>query len=202
MNTPLSDRTLVACALSAAVAAALLAVPFANAQTTHVMQDGTVMQGMTHGSGHGGHGAAQGIGHAGGHPTRTINITMGDNYYEPERISLAHGETVRFVVTNTGDFLHEFNINTPASHVAHAPMMAMMFEMGALEYNRINHAVINASKGTGHDMSHDEPNSVLVEPGQTRQITWTFDTMKDLEFACNIPGHYDAGMVGDFAIAH
>lgn len=206
-------------AASAALVAATLALSTsAWAQTshgsTHTMQDGTVMQGMSHDSGHGnaamsggghgggGHGAAQDIGRAGVNPTRTINITMGDNYYEPERIALAHGETVRFVITNTGSFLHEFNINTAASHAEHGPMMAMMFEMGALEPDRINHAVMNASKGTGHDMSHDAPNSVLIEPGQTREVTWTFDTMKDLEFACNIPGHYDSGMVGDFAIAH
>ena len=205
MNTPLSDRTLMACAFAAVVAAVLLATPLAYAQSSHGSghDDGHGSATSNHGGGHGGgHGAAEGIGHAGGHASRTITVTMGDNYYEPETISLAHGETVRFVITNTGSFLHEFNINTGASHEAHAPMMAMMFEMGALEADRINHAVMNASKGTGHDMSHDEPNSVLIEPGQTREVTWTFDTMKDLEFACNIPGHYDSGMVGEFAIAH
>ena len=206
MNTPLSDRTLVACAVSAVIAAALMAVPVANAQsghgTTHVMQDGTVMQGATHGAMHEGHGAAQGIGHAGGTPSRAVAVTMSDNYFAPERIPLAHGETVRFVVTNTGSLLHEFNIGTAAMHAAHGPHMQMMMEMQALLPDRLNHAVMAASKGTAHDMSHDDPNSVFVEPGQTREIVWTFDTMKDLEFACNIPGHYDAGMYGDFAIAH
>jgi uncharacterized cupredoxin-like copper-binding protein len=45
-------------------------------------------------------------------------------------------------------------------------------------------------------MKHDDPNSVLVEPGKTAELTWTFTKASGLEFACNIPGHYQAGMVG------
>lgn len=159
--------------------------------------------GAGHGGGHGaGHGDTVNIGRAGVNPTRTINITMGDNFYEPESLSIAHGETIRFVITNTGDFLHEFNINTAASHEAHAPMMEMMFEMGMLEMDKINHAAMEATRGSGHDMTHDEPNSVLVEPGKTAEVIWIFDTQADLEFACNVPGHYASGMVGDLKIAH
>ena len=154
-----------------------------------------------HDSGHG-HGGAADIGTPGHSPSRTINVTMFDNYYEPENISIAHGETVKFVIKNEGEFVHEFNINTPSEHAAHAPMMEMMFEMGMIESDKINRAAMEASKGSGHDMSHDEANSVLMEPGETREVTWTFNTNSDLEFACNIPGHYDSGMAGEFAIAH
>jgi uncharacterized cupredoxin-like copper-binding protein len=45
-------------------------------------------------------------------------------------------------------------------------------------------------------MKHDDPNSVLVEPGQTKELTWKFTKQTTLEFACNMPGHYEAGMVG------
>lgn len=186
MNTLISTRALGACAL----VVALFTAPFAIAAGGHS-------------GGHSdGHGATAAIGQPGTNPTRTIALTMGDNYYEPEQISVAHGETVRFVITNAGDFLHEFNINTAAEHVAHAPMMQMMFEMGMLEVDKVNHAAMAATKGSGHDMSHDEPNSVLIEPGKTAEVIWTFNTQADLEFACNIPGHYDSGMVGEFAIAH
>ena len=46
---------------------------------------------------------------------------------------------------------------------------------------------------------HNEPNSILLEPGQTGEITWSFPQGADvdLEFACNVPGHYDAGMAGE-----
>lgn len=154
------------------------------------------------GSGDHGHGPSADIGTPGGSPSRTVNVTMFDNYYEPESISVAHGETVKFVVRNAGEFVHEFNINTPAEHASHGPHMQMMFDMGMIEIDKINHAAMAATKGTDHDMSHDEPNSVLMEPGETREIVWTFNTNNDLEFACNIPGHYDSGMAGAVNIAH
>ncbi len=49
-------------------------------------------------------------------------------------------------------------------------------------------------------MKHDDPNSVLLEPGKTAEIVWTFNETTSLEFACNVPGHYQAGMVGDLDV--
>ena len=51
-------------------------------------------------------------------------------------------------------------------------------------------------------MKHDDPNSVLVEPGKTKDLVWTFTQAADLEFTCNIPGHYESGMVGNFRFGH
>lgn len=147
-----------------------------------------------------GHGGAAEIGTPGGTPSRTITVTMYDNYYEPENINVAKGETVKFIVKNEGSFVHEFNISTPESHAAHGPHMAMMFEMGMIEPDVIHRDKMAATKGTDHDMSHEEPNSVLMNPGETQELIWTFDTDKELEFACNIPGHYDSGMYGALAI--
>ena len=55
----------------------------------------------------------------------------------------------------------------------------------------------------GHGM-HDDPNSVLLEPGKSGEIVWTFPKDADvaIEFACNVPGHYQSGMVGSVAIDH
>jgi uncharacterized cupredoxin-like copper-binding protein len=39
---------------------------------------------------------------------------------------------------------------------------------------------------------------VLVEPGQTKELVWKFTKATELDFACNMPGHYEAGMVGTF----
>jgi len=46
--------------------------------------------------------------------TRSITVEMYDNYYEPEEISVKPGETVRFVVENKGNLVHEFNVGTLA----------------------------------------------------------------------------------------
>jgi uncharacterized cupredoxin-like copper-binding protein len=151
-----------------------------------------------------GHGHAAKIGQAGKAEdvTRTINVTMHDNYYDPENISIKEGETVRFVVKNAGQLVHEFNIATAAMHKAHGPEMMMMVEHGVLEADRINWDAAKKMQETmGHGM-HDEPNSLLLEPGKSGEVIWTFPDHADLEFACNIPGHYDAGMMGEIKLTH
>ncbi|MGG7568205.1 cupredoxin domain-containing protein [Rhodovulum sp. DZ06] len=156
-----------------------------------------------HGAGHGaGHGAM--IGAPGKTADRTIEIVMHDNYYEPETIAVKPGETIRFRIRNAGEFVHEFNIGTPEMHEGHAGEMQMMVDHGVLMPDRIDHAAAKAMQASmGHGM-HDAPNSALIEPGKTAEITWTFpDHMEGLiEFACNVPGHYGAGMVGEFEAGH
>ena len=132
--------------------------------------------------------------------TRTVQVVMGDNFYEPETIPVKAGETVRFVIKNMGEFLHEFNIGTAAMHAAHQKEMAMMVEHGMLTATGVDEKKMNMDHskmpGMGHSMKHDDPNSVLVEPGQSKELVWKFTKDAALEFACNMPGHYESGMVG------
>ena len=132
--------------------------------------------------------------------TRTITVTMRDNLFEPESIAVKAGETVRFVLKNEGEFVHEFNIGTAAMHSAHQAEMLMMVEHGALEPDRINRDRMKMDMGGGMTMQHDDPNSILLEPGKSGEIVWTFSNAVELEFACNVPGHYDAGMVGKLSV--
>jgi len=39
-----------------------------------------------------------------------------------------------------------------------------------------------------------------VAPGKTGEIVWTFNRAGEFDFACLIPGHYDAGMVGKIKV--
>ncbi|MDQ2102785.1 cupredoxin domain-containing protein [Azospirillum isscasi] len=133
--------------------------------------------------------------------TRTIQITMGDNYYEPNAVQVKAGETVRFLITNKGEFLHEFNIGTAAMHAAHQKEMATMMEHGMLTPTGINKGMAGMDHSRmpgmeGVSMKHDDPNSALIEPGKIKDLTWKFTKNTTLEFACNIPGHYESGMVG------
>ena len=134
--------------------------------------------------------------------SRTVEITLSDNYYEPESVSVKAGETVRFVLHNSGQLLHEFNIGTPHMHEEHQEEMAMMMEHGMLTPTAIDHEKMKMDHGGGHTMKHDDPNSILLEPGKSGEIVWTFPADAELEFACNIPGHYQAGMVGQISIGH
>ena len=134
--------------------------------------------------------------------SRTIEIIMNDNFYEPESLDIKEGETIRFIVRNAGEFVPEFNIATAAMHEAHRPEMMMMVEHGVLEPDRINHEAAKAMQASmGHGM-HDEANSVLLEPGKSGEVIWTFPEHAELEFACNVPGHYETGMHGKVKLSH
>ena len=150
----------------------------------------------------GGHGHATDIGKPGqaAQASRTIEITMHDNYYEPESVEVRQGETVRFIVRNEGELVHEFNIATAEMHAAHQEEMKMMVEHGVIDGDHINHDRMKMDMGGGRTMEHHDPNSVLLEPGKSAEIVWTFTTDAALEFACNVPGHYDSGMMGEIAI--
>ncbi|SHK67215.1 Uncharacterized copper-binding protein, cupredoxin-like subfamily [Marinobacter antarcticus] len=128
---------------------------------------------------------------------RTINVEMHDNYYEPESIQVKPGETLRFVVSNKGNLVHEFNIGTPTMHEAHQKEMMMMVEHGVIQGGKLNRDMMEMDMGNGHSMKHDDPNSVLLEPGESKEVVWTFSEKGSIEFACNVPGHYQAGMYGD-----
>jgi len=127
---------------------------------------------------------------------RTIRITMEDNFYDKEKIIVRGGETVRFLIENKGEFVHEFNIGTAAMHADHQEEMMMMMEHGALEVDKINMDMMEMDMGNGKTMKHNDPNSVLLEPGDSAEVIWTFPKDAELEYACNVPGHYESGMVG------
>ncbi|MDH3219117.1 MAG: hypothetical protein OEO19_06245 [Gammaproteobacteria bacterium] len=44
------------------------------------------------------------------------------------------------------------------------------------------------------DMKHNDPNTVSLAPGESTSLTWKFMGKDTVVFACNIPGHFEAGM--------
>jgi uncharacterized cupredoxin-like copper-binding protein len=111
--------------------------------------------------------------------TRTIKIRMTDRMrFNPDRIEVREGETIRFVHRNTGKMMHEFVLGTKQDLDEHAALM---------------------TKFPG--MEHDEPYMAHIAPGKTGEIVWTFNRPGDFDFACLIPGHYQAGMVGKIKVA-
>ena len=138
--------------------------------------------------------------------TRTVEVTLRDIAFEPKSLDVKAGETVRFVLINKGQLLHEFNLGDAAMHAEHQKEMLKMQQSGAMTTTGMHHAGMDhGAMGQGSlpmtGMAHDDPNSVLVEPGKTAELTWTFSGTRDLEFACNVPGHYQAGMVGTLKVA-
>ncbi|MBD9427733.1 cupredoxin domain-containing protein [Pseudomonas sp. PDM15] len=137
---------------------------------------------------------------------RTVEIVLGDMYYEPASVQVKAGETVRFVLKNHGNLLHEFSLGDAAMHAEHQKHMLMMQQMGMIGENGIqpmDHSKMDHSKmgqgmaGMDHGkMAHDDSNTVMVPAGKSAELTWTFKKATGLEFACNLPGHYQAGMAG------
>lgn len=135
---------------------------------------------------------------------RTIEVKIGDSFFEPKSIDVKPDETIRFVLKNEGTLLHEFNIGKAAAHAAHQKEMAAMFQNGSLSptgkgqaMNDMDHSMVGMKMD---GMAHNDPNSVLIEPGATKELVWTFSKSTGLEFACNVPGHYQSGMVGQFEV--
>lgn len=112
------------------------------------------------------------------HVTRTVRINMSDDMrFTPDHITVKKGETVRFVLRNTGQLAHEFSLGTPQELAEHYEVMKKY-----------------------PNMKHDEPNKVSVEPGQTGEVIWHFTKGGPVDFACLHPGHYDAGMKGQVQV--
>lgn len=91
----------------------------------------------------------------------------------------------------------EFNIGTPSMHEGHQKEMMKMVEHGVIQGDKLNRDMMNMDMEDGKTMKHDDPNSVLMEPGQSKEVVWKFTEKADIEFACNVLGHYQSGMYGD-----
>ncbi len=114
-------------------------------------------------------------------PARTVAITMqdanGKMAFVPARIEVHQGEQIRFVLSNAGALEHEFVLGTKADNVAHAEMMKAM-----------------------PAMRHDDPNAKQIASKGAGELLWKFTKAGEFEFACLIPGHYEAGMHGTVVV--
>ena len=110
--------------------------------------------------------------------TRTIAVGMDDSmHYSPNEIRVKQGETVKFVARNNGKIMHEMVIGTMKELKAHGELM---------------------KKFPG--MEHDEPYMAHVAPGKSEQIVWQFTKAGEFYYACLIPGHLEAGMIGKVVV--
>ena len=126
---------------------------------------------------------------------RVVTVLMYDNYYEPNLIKVKKNETIKFLVKNKGELVHEFNIATKEMHLKHQPEMMKMVENEILLVDKIDKQKMKEMSKKNPAMAHSHSNSVLLSPGETAQLIWKFTNSVDIEAACNVPGHYDAGMI-------
>ena len=127
--------------------------------------------------------------------SRVVKVVMYDNYYEPSSFQIKSGETIKFEVENAGMLVHEFNIANKMMHMKHQPEMIKMAENGILLAFSIDKEKMKKMAKMDKSMGHSHSNSVLLEPKQKGDIIWKFDNAVNIEVACNVPGHYQAGMI-------
>ena len=139
---------------------------------------------LASGSHAGGHGHDEGGETAIGKPgvaakaSRTITIEMSDKMrFTPSDLTVKKGETVRLIVQNTGQLKHELSLGTQEELMEHLEQMKKF-----------------------PDMEHDEPNKVTLQPGKQGEIVWQFTKTGTVNFACLMPGHYEAGMRGSIKV--
>ena len=110
--------------------------------------------------------------------TRTVSIAMDDKMrFYPSSISVRTGETIRFVVMNRGELMHEMVLGTDDELRRHAELMRKFPER-----------------------EHEEAHMVHVKAGAKGDMVWTFDKAGQFAFACLIPGHFEAGMLGTVVV--
>jgi uncharacterized cupredoxin-like copper-binding protein len=90
---------------------------------------------------------------------------------EPAAMTVPAGVPVTFVVTNAGANDHEFYLGNEAAQADHEQEMLDMGGMG-----------------------HDEPEGIAVDPGETKELTYTFAEPGEVLAGCHVAGHYGGGM--------
>lgn len=112
---------------------------------------------------------------------RVVQVAMRETEsgmaFLPGRIEVRQGEQVQFVLRNNGELDHELVIGTMEANRAHAEAMA-------------NHP----------DMAHEDANAKRLRPKASGVLRWQFTQPGEFEYACLIPGHREAGMLGTIVV--
>lgn len=121
--------------------------------------------------------------------SRSIKIDMNDKMrFSPDQLTVDAGETIKFVVHNSGKLAHEMVLGSEDALKIHAAEMKQA-----------------ATQKTDHIASHDHGASsdvlaLSVQPGDTKEWVVRFEKTQTLQMACLIPGHFEAGMKGQITV--
>ena len=111
--------------------------------------------------------------------SRTVKVDMADTMrFSFSNLTVKQGETIRFVVSNSGKVKHEMVLGTEKELKEHAELMKK-----------------------NPEMEHADDNMVTVAPGKTGEIIWQFTKGGKVDYACLQPGHFEAGMKGVVTVA-
>jgi uncharacterized cupredoxin-like copper-binding protein len=114
-------------------------------------------------------------------PFHIVQVTMhegdGTMSFDPPKLDVKRGDQIKFIITNGGALAHEFILADEKDNLKHAALMQKY-----------------------PDMQHDDPNGKSVEPNAKSEILWRFSKLGTFEYACLMPGHREAGMIGKVTV--
>ena len=119
--------------------------------------------------------SAVGMPAKGAKPDKVVHVLLGDDMKITFKrsVDIKPNDVVQFVVMNTGKVEHQFSIGSVTEQLKQREMIKSM--PASQELQKMD-------------------NVVYVKPGKAGQILWHFHGEKQVEFACNIPGHAEDGM--------
>lgn len=110
---------------------------------------------------------------------RTVEVAMEDMKFVQAALTVQAGETIDFRFTNNGQVAHDAFVGDNAAQMEHEAEMAQM--------------------GTTRD--HDDAEAAIVlQPGESGELSYTFSDVGTYEVGCHQPGHYAAGMKMDVTV--
>ena len=74
---------------------------------------------------------------------------------------------------------------------------ARAFETGAAAGAAEHEREMRASNG---QMTHDHGSSLSLQPGETKELTFTFEQPGTTYAGCHVTGHYDGGMKAEITV--
>lgn len=108
---------------------------------------------------------------------QTIDVKLTDALkMEPAEMTVTAGQPVTFVVTNTGTTDHEVYLGDEAAQAQQEMLMA------------------------SGQMAHDTPESISLKPGETKELTYTFEAPARTLAGCHVAGHYAGGMKANITV--
>jgi uncharacterized cupredoxin-like copper-binding protein len=114
-------------------------------------------------------------------PSRTVKVSMLEDgkrmLFDPHSIEVRLGEQIRFLLFNEGSEYHEFVLATHAENRKRAEFMKKFPKM-----------------------AHNDPNAKRLSALSSGELLWKFTRRGEFEYACLIPGHFQAGMHGKIIV--
>ena len=104
---------------------------------------------------------------------------MEDIKFDQTALTVKTGETIDFEFTNTGQIAHDALIGDDAAQKDHEAEMA------------------ESGDSDGHSQ---EDGALVLQPGESGSLSYTFSEPGAYEVGCHQPGHYAAGMKIDVTV--